>query len=224
MKNTWFTLILLTFSGAVLAQDGPYREGVHYEVIPQATGHQSDGAVEVTEAFSYLCNHCMTFEPYLESWKERMPEGVTFRRIPVEFGRAIWGLYARAYITASVLGIGDESHMAMMDALWKDRRQMRNMDELAEFYTRFGVEKDRFLATAESFAVNMRMKREQQQVREFGVNGTPSVIVNGKYRVSPGGANNSFEGLLEVVDHLVARELAAASAPAAEEGAEPATP
>jgi hypothetical protein len=48
-------------------------------------------------------------------------------------------------------------------------------------------------------------------VRDFGITGTPSVVVNGKYRVSPGGAINTFDGLLAVVDHLVAQELAAAA-------------
>lgn len=205
-----FTLMLLSFAGAVMAQDGPYREGVHYEVIPQAASFQPGDTVEVAEAFSYLCNHCNTFEPYIESWKERLPEGVTFRRLPVEFGRAIWGLYARAYITADVLGIAEQSHPALMEAIWTRRQQFRSMDELAEFHSGFGVGKDRFLATANSFAVDMRMKREQQQVRDFGITGTPSVVVNGKYRVSPGGAINTFDGLLAVVDHLVAQELAAA--------------
>lgn len=215
-----FTLMLLAVAAAgAMAQEGPYREGVHYEVIPQAASFQPGDTVEVAEAFSYLCNHCNTFEPYVQSWKERLPEGVTFRRLPVEFGRAIWGMYARAYITADVLGIADQSHPALMDAIWKNRRQMRSMDELAEFHSQFGVGKDRFLATANSFAVDMRMKREQQQVREFGITGTPSIVVNGKYRVSPGGAINTFDGLLAVVDHLVSQELAGAQPAAASTGA-----
>ena len=47
----------------------------------------------------------------------------------------------------------------MMDTLWNKRQQMRTMDELAEFYSQFRREKDRFMATANSFAVDMRMKK-----------------------------------------------------------------
>ncbi|MEJ2535036.1 MAG: thiol:disulfide interchange protein DsbA/DsbL, partial [Gammaproteobacteria bacterium] len=149
----FFTLMLLTLAaGGAMAQGSPYREGVHYEVIPQAASFQPGDTGEVAEAFSYLCNHCNTFEPYIESWKDRLPEGVTFRRLPVDFGRASWGMYARAYITADVLGIADQSHPALMDAIWKNRRQMRSLDELAVFHCQFGVEKYRFLATANSLA------------------------------------------------------------------------
>lgn len=198
---------LMLAPASLLAQDGNYVEGVHYNKIPQPEGTVRVDGVLVEEAFSYLCSHCNTFEPYLSSWKAKLPEGVQFKRLPVEFGRGIWGLYAKAYLTAAVLGIEDEGHMPMMDALWKERRQMRTLNELAEFYTQFGVEKDRFLATANSFAVDMSMKREQQKVRDYGIQGTPSVVVNGKYLVSAGGQVRSFQMLLDIVDHLVAAEL-----------------
>ena len=100
----------------------------------------------------------------------------------------------------------------MMDAIWKQKKQMRNMNELADFYAGFGVEKDKFLATAKSFAVDMQMRREQSQVREYGVTGTPTMVVNGKYRVSSGGAIGNFDIMLSVVDYLVAEELKAQSA------------
>ncbi len=212
MKRLILGLVLLASSGAALAQGDAFQEGVHYFPIdPPLTGQPVDG-VQVTEVFSYLCNHCATFEPYMQSWKTRMPEGVQLKRIPVEFGRAIWGLYARAYVTASVLGIADEAHVDLMDTIWKERKQMRSMEELAEFYTGYGAEKDKFLATSKSFAVDMRMRNEQNMVRQAGVSGTPSMIVNGKYRISAGGAVNNFDVMLDIVDHLVAMEQAAQTA------------
>lgn len=207
MKRT-ITLMMLCLAAmpALLwAQGEQFKEGEAYVVIEDTAGNRPIDGVEVTEVFSYLCNHCMTFEPYMQAWKGRMPEGVTLSRIPVEFGRSTWALYARAYVTASVMGIAEESHTAMMDALWKENRQMRNMDQLADFYAGFGVEKAQFLSTAQSFAVDMRMRREQQLARSWGVNATPTMIVNGKYRVT----GHDFEETLAVVDYLVARELAA---------------
>ena len=41
-------------------------------------------------------------------------------------------------------GIEDQSHPAMMDAIWKERKRFRSANQLAEFYTQFGLEKDRF--------------------------------------------------------------------------------
>jgi len=47
-------------------------------------------------------------------------------------------------------------------------------------------------------------------VQRYGVDGTPSMIVNGKYRVmSP--QQGGFKRMLEIVDALVAQEHAAAA-------------
>lgn len=203
-------LAMMAVTGQALAQ-GNYQEGRHYTLIDSDSAVKALDGVVVTEAFSYLCNHCMTFEPYAQSWVSRKPEGVEFQRIPVEFGRATWGLYARAYVAASVMGIADEAHVPMMDAIWKQKRQMRSMEELAEFYAGFGVDKDKFLATAKSFAVDMQMRREQSQIREYGVNATPTMVVNGKYKISSNADVSNFDVMLDVVDYLVALELEAQS-------------
>ncbi|MEJ8569526.1 thiol:disulfide interchange protein DsbA/DsbL [Elongatibacter sediminis] len=216
--------LLLLISGAVFGQSpsGTYQEGIHYSVIPDATV-KSDGPVEVVEAFSYLCTHCATFEPYVQSWKKRLPEHVEFKRIPVVFGRSSWELYARAYATAEMMGIADESHPAMMDKLWKERDVMRDMDALGDFYAEFGADPAEFKAMSESFAVDAKMRRDQRRVQNAGVRGTPSLIVNGKYLVAGNAAVANFDVMLDVVDYLVATEAAAmgATAEASAEGAEP---
>ncbi|MEM1411574.1 MAG: thiol:disulfide interchange protein DsbA/DsbL [Pseudomonadota bacterium] len=216
MKKLMLAVALLATSGVALAQDtvGQFQEGVHFfKIDPPLSGQPVDG-VQVTEVFSYLCNHCNTFEPYMQSWKDRKPEGVMFSRIPVEFGRAIWSLYARAYVTADLLGVAEEAHVAMMDAIWKDRQQMRSMEEIAVFYADYGVDPEKFVATSKSFAVDMRMKNEQRAVRDAGVGGTPAMIVGGKYRIAARGAVNNYDLLLQIVDALVAQikadEMAAA--------------
>lgn len=211
MTKMLLALTLLLTTGPVLAQDsvGEYKEGVHYFKIETPENYRPVDGVKVTEVFSYLCNHCATFEPYVQAWKIRQPETVEFTRIPVEFGRAIWAMYARAYVTANLLGAGEDAHVAMMDALWKEGDQMRSMDELADFYADFGIDPEQFLATAKSFAVDMRIKNEQKTVRQAGVSGTPSMLVNGKFRVSAGGAVTNFDTMLAIVDALVAEEQSA---------------
>ena len=213
---TLMTLALAGFSTVAMAQ---FEDGVHYFTLEQAASPSPDGKVEVTEAFSYLCNHCNTFEPFIQNWKSKMPEGVTFNRIPVVFGRQTWGLYAQGYVTAAEMGVADEAHVDLMNRIWKEQKPPRSLEQLADFYTAYGVDKETFLSTAESFSVDMRMRNEQKLVRDAGVNGTPSMLVNGKYRVAAGGAISNFDMMLAVVDFLVAQELAAQTAEAAPEAA-----
>jgi len=185
----------------------PYQKDLHYFLIegaPVTTG----GPMELVEAFSYLCSHCYTFEPYISAWKKRKPESVEFRRIPVVFGRGSWELYARGYVTAEMMNVGEEAHVAMMERLWKEKNTMRSIKELAEFYSQFGVDQEKFLATSGSFAVETRLKRDQQKIQSFGITGTPSLVLNGKYRIAGNAAVPSFEVMLDVVDYLIAAESA----------------
>jgi len=201
--------ILLLMSAPALAQNSKYQEGIHYFKIDQATAPAADGKVAVTEAFNYMCPHCNTFEPYISAWQEQKPEYVKFTRLPVIFGRRTWELYARAYVTADMMGIANEAHEPLMDALYKEKNIMRNMEELGEFYSNFGVTASAFVATSESFAVDAKMRKDQSLSQSYGVTGTPTVIVNGKYLVKGSEAVPNYDTLLDVVNTLVAREAAA---------------
>lgn len=185
----------------------PFQEGLHYFKIDQAPAVSSD-KVKVEEMFSYLCSHCNTFEPYVNSWAAKAPEYVDFKRIPVVFGRASWELYARGFITAEFMGVPEEAHMAMMDRLWKEKKMLRSLDQVADFYAQFGADKDKFLSTAQSFAVDGRLRKDQQLIKDYGITGTPSLVVAGKYRVAGSAALPSFEAMLECVDYLVQMEAA----------------
>ena len=103
-----------------------------------------------------------------------------------------------------MLGLGDDAHTAMMDKLWKEKDVMRSMEELAAFYGNFGVDSKTFLATSKSFAVDARMRKEQRLVQTYGVRATPTLVVNGKYRVAGSAAVPSYDVMLDVVDYLIA--------------------
>ena len=206
IQKVIIALSLLLGSQLAMAQLEPYQEGVHYFKINQVPADTGSDTVEVTELFSYGCSHCNTFEPYLQSWNETKPDNVKYNRIAVAFGRKAWEMMARAYITAEMLGIEDESHMAMMDAIWKEGKQFRKLDDLADFYTSFGIEKSAFLANYQSFAADSQLRKSQRDVSLFGITGTPSLVVNRKYRVQSSKDVGDFNAMLDVVDFLVSKE------------------
>ena len=210
-KGAGLCLALLMFSMASHAQGGgeagKYQEGLHYFLIEGAPVKSGDRMV-LEEAFSYLCTHCNTFDPYVESWKKRKPDNVEFRRIPVGFGRGSWELYARGYVTAQMMNVPDEAHLALMDRIWNKKDIIRNMEELAAFYSQFGLDKDKFLSTSRSFAVDSKLRRDQQLVQNYGIRGTPALVLNGKYRITGNAAVASYDTMFDVVDYLIAQEAA----------------
>ena len=209
IQKVFLALSLLLGSQVVMAQ---FQEGVHYFKIEQAAGTTVSDTIEVTELFSYACSHCNTFEPYMQSWNKSKAEYIKLNRLPVAFGRRAWELMARGYMTSEMMGIAEESHVAMMDAIWKEHKQFRSLDELADFYSQFGVEKDAYIAHFKSFAADSLMRKGQRDVQLFGIKGTPSLVVNRKYRIESNENVAGFEVMLKVADFLAEREHAAALA------------
>ena len=209
---TTIALLVFLWAGAAQAQQPKYQEGVHYFLIEQAGNEVPSANPVAMEFFSYLCSHCNTFEPYIENWRKTLPEQAEFKRIPVGFGRAQWELYSKAYIAAEMMGIAEQSHQVMFDELWKRQSIKRDLRDMGEFYSQFGVEANAFLATAQSFAVDAEMRKGQQLTRTYQIRATPSMVVSGKYRVTSGDNVPGFESILDVVSFLIDKELTAAAA------------
>jgi thiol:disulfide interchange protein DsbA len=210
LKRLGLLLAGLVAASAAFAADAPataasWEEGRNYFLVdppqPTATGDK----VEVLEVFSYACPHCAHFQPTAEEIKKSLPAGAVFVSMPAVFNPS-WEPYARAYYTAESLGVLDKTHQELFDALHRDHLPMRTIDDLAGFYAQHGVDKAKFLATAGSFEVESKLQRASQIVKADGVDGTPSVIVNGKYRVT-GTSAGGYPQMVEVVDYLVKKEL-----------------
>ncbi len=198
------TLMLATFSSSTIASE--FEEGRHFHAVGSPVSPPDD-RVEVIEAFAYPCPACRSFLPIINRWAEELPDNVTLSHLPVGLQPG-WEVFARVYYTADVLGLGKEAHEAMFVALHDERRQFRSIEDIAEVYTAFDVDAEEFVSTSQSFAVDGRMRRNRNEIMRFGVRGTPSMIVQGKWRLSPTDFN-SYEQMLAAVDYLIERELAA---------------
>jgi len=201
----FIALALALCAGPIAAQE--YEQGTHYERISGPDVADSDGTIEVVEVFSYMCPHCKNFSPHVSEWHENLPEQAEFRRIPVVF-RPSFEPFARAYYAADVLGILDQSHEALFSALHDERQPLRTLADLAEFHARFGVDAEEFESTAGSFPVESRVRMGNASVGKWRIQATPTLVINGKYRVSPW-RGSTFEDVLDVADYLIARELEA---------------
>jgi thiol:disulfide interchange protein DsbA len=177
--------------------------------VPTSTGSK----IEVVEVFSYACPHCAHFQTYVDELKSKLPANAQFVLLPAVFNAA-WEPFARAFYTAQALGLVDKTHQALFDALHRDHMPMRTLDDLSAFYAQHGVDKAKFMAASNSFEVESKLQRSAQLVKAYNVDGTPSIIVNGKYRVT-GASAGGYPQLIELVDWLVQKEIDAKSKPGA---------
>lgn len=186
-------------------------EGTDYSRIEPALPYAPQaGKVEVVEVFGYTCPHCASLEPLIDEWRAKQQADVSFQYLPAAFG-GFWTPYARAFFTAETMGLVDKTHEAMFKAVHIERTLPPSAEagpQIAQWYGSQGADADTFASTMDSFAVNAKIKRSQQLLQHWGIDGTPTMVVNGKYRVgatAAGGPN----GMLHTVDWLVAQERAA---------------
>ena len=175
--------------------------GKNYFVIDPAQPTASGDKVEVLEIFSYACIHCAHFQPYADEIKSKLPAYAKFDYMPAIFNEQ-WEAYARAFYTAQALGLLGKTHQSLFDAVHRDHRQFRSFDEIAAFYAEQGANLEQFKQTAASFEVESKLARSREMVPKLGVDGTPTLVIDGKYRLAAGSAGG-YPQLVELVNVLV---------------------
>jgi thiol:disulfide interchange protein DsbA len=203
-------------------------EGSNYFLIrPAQATAVAPGKIEVTEVFSYACPACNKFYPVANRLRAALPANAELDFVPAAFRPdEDWPMFQRAFCTAQLLGIDKQTHDAMFDAVWKtgelavmDARTRTpkvpapSIEDVAKFYARVaGVKAETFVATARSFGVDVKIRQADQLIMADQVDQTPTVIVNGKYRLTVPSAGGEDQ-LIELVQWLVAQQSAGAKAP-----------
>lgn len=199
------TMVLAAvFSVSALAAS--FEEEGAYETLSSPVRTESPGKIEVVEAFWYGCPHCYSFKPIVEAWADDLADDVAFSMLPAALGRS-WEPHALAFITLEAMGQLDDVHDELFKAVAGEHRPLNTPEALADFVAQYGVDKQEFLDNYNSFGVNARFQKAQAKIRGARITGVPTMLVNGKYKVS-GSTAGSHERVLEVVDYLIEKERA----------------
>ena len=201
LKYLAWVLLLLFFS---CAQAEEYVPGRHYEILDNPTITRNPSKVEVVEVFWFGCNHCYSLESYIQPWKKNLPNDVDFWKSHITWN-AQAETHARLFYSAKALGIEEKAIPAAFTAIWREGRNLLGNSEVEYFFKGFGVEKERYLSVSNSFGVNNAVKQANNRMRQWAVTGVPTIIVNGKYKVS-GTREIGTSKLLDVVDFLIEKE------------------
>jgi thiol:disulfide interchange protein DsbA len=173
--------------------------------------------------FSYGCPACNQFHPIVTQLAASLPANAVMAYLPASFiPQENWPMLQRAYFTARALGVADKCNDAMYDAVWKSGElsamnqagnglkphdALPTIADAAKVYTKCGADPKEFVAVANSFSINTQMKRADDLIKAYGVTGTPTLIVDGKYRFDVGNAGG-YPQTIELAKWLVAKEAA----------------
>jgi thiol:disulfide interchange protein DsbA len=174
IKQLFVVLALLCFSQANAAQFGTLNN-------PQPT--HSGNKIEVLEFFFYGCSHCYHLHPLLSEWEKKMPKDVELEFVPTVFNPG-WESMAYTYYALEGMGKQKQLHDALYKAWNVDNIDLSDKAAVTSFVGRYGVDSKTFGDTYQSFSVQSKVMRAQQMMVAYGIRGTPTLIVDGKYVVT----------------------------------------
>ncbi|MFC7301860.1 thiol:disulfide interchange protein DsbA/DsbL [Cognatiluteimonas weifangensis] len=196
-------LFLLLPLAAVAGTAAPAPvEGEDYVLIDDGRPYRPlDGKIEVVEVFGYWCPHCAEFQPQLAAWVRRLPTDVRFSYVPAVFDDS--DAFARGFFAAERAGAVARTHAGLYRAVHIDGLLARNatIDELAWYYGQQGLNAAQLKADMVGPEVQARMQAAREFALRSGVTGTPTLIVDGRYRITP----RTHADALRIAEQLIAR-------------------
>jgi thiol:disulfide interchange protein DsbA len=190
-------------AGSLLAQ--PFTEGEHFVALPEAGRFADLGdRISAWVYFMWSCLHCYELESALSDWIARVdPASVDATRVPV-----VWNeyaeLHARAFYTASLLGVSAPVSDAFFAAIHENGNYLDTRAAIQELFFELGIDPERFDATFDSERVDDLLRLARFSAAEAQIDATPTMVIGGIYKTSPAMAG-SQERMLEVADWLIDR-------------------
>lgn len=197
-----FVLGCLVLGQAAVAQE--FKEGVHYIKLDNPVPTSDKNKIEVLEFFWYGCGHCYHFEPLAKAWKSQQADDVVFVRSPAMWNKTMQA-HARLFYTVKLLNALDKVDDAIFAQLTKQQRSLESIDDQAAFVAKHGVDEKAFREMASQFGVDSLVRQADARARSVMIEGTPELLVNGKYRVTSRMAGSQAK-MLQVASYLVEQE------------------
>ncbi len=196
-------VFLFLFANSAFLQAADFNEGTHYKKLQQQPTDSAD-KIEVLEFFWYGCSHCFSFEPFIKSWEKTKPANVELVRVPAIF-RPDWEVQARAYYALSNMGVIEDVHGKIFEAINKGKKRLNKLELMADFVEKNGVDRKDFIKEYNSFSVDGMVRKAKKKQKAYKIQGVPAVAVNGKY-LTGGSMAGSYDNLIKVINHLIEKE------------------
>ena len=187
------------FAGAAAWAQAP---AAPYSMLtpPQAT--DGSGQIEVIEFFWYGCPHCYSIEPAVNAWLKSAPKDVVFKRVPA-YPSDAWGGMAVMYYTLEAMGLLEQYHSKVFDAMHKQNVNLANKGKRDEWLKANGIDPAKYAEVEKSFSVSTKVARARQMTQAYKVDSVPRFIVNGKY-VTSGEQAGGHEKIFPTIDQIIA--------------------
>lgn len=180
--------------------------GEGYELVKKPQSVPDNGDIYVEEFFWYGCPHCYYLEPQLQAWQKRQPKDVQLVRVPAVLNMH-WGRYAHVYYVIKGFDLLPQAHEAMFAQIHKAHVDMQQSDNLMAFFKGYGIDEERIKKAfdPENPSIHQALLQAVERVSAFEISSVPTLVVNGRYKVS-GKTVKNVDDVMLVVDELIKKE------------------
>jgi len=193
-------LALLALARRAAAQEVRARQNIEYRLIPVQPVETGE-RIEVIDFFWYGCPYCNDLQPTLEEWLKRKPDDVALRRVPAIL-RDSWAPHARIYYALELLGEVERLHLKVYEGYHVEQLHMSKPEVMEQWAAKHGIERQRWLDAYFSPETDVRIARAFQATKRYDVQGTPSLVVDGRYLTSSS-MTSTVRGVVTVLEDLV---------------------
>ena len=190
--------VLFSFAAAAAEEN---FEDASYTKVKGTYAHNT-----LTEYFSFFCGHCVRFQPMMHDLEKDFPE-VKFSRVHVAFlGGDLGTKMQSLYAFAEQKGIEDKFTDRMFEEVKKAQAagEHGKIDPL-EVFADLGITKDELDAGMDNLLTNSRVVQFDNMVKDQGIEGTPTLVVEGIYRINTDHVK-SYDYLKALIKYLQAKK------------------
>jgi len=187
MKKIFLALVGMVMAFSVSAAQ--FSDGAQYVTLDKTVANEP----QVLEFFSFYCPHCYQFEQVWhvsDNIRKNLPKDVKYAKYHVEFLGPLGKQLTQAWAVAIALGVEDKVSPLMFDAVQK-QQSVQNADDIRKVFIQAGVKGEDYDAALNSFVVKSLVVQQEKAAADLGLQGVPSVFVNGKYMVKNDGLDTS---------------------------------
>jgi thiol:disulfide interchange protein DsbA len=191
---------ILFFSVALMVCGSAFSavQGKNYTLLATAQTANTK-KIEVLEFFFYGCSHCYHLHGQLSTWEKSIPKDVELTYVPTAF-RDSWEPMARTFYAAQAIGALPKLHDALYQAWNVSNIDLSEEPKILDFVAQHGVDRAKFSASYNSFSIPGQVNRAKQMLRSYQIDGTPTLIVDGKYKITGLQPEDSIRVLNAVID------------------------
>ncbi|EEJ8283088.1 DsbA family protein [Salmonella enterica] len=193
LKKVLFPFLcgLLAMDVLSTAQAVELREGKHYTQLAEPVLD----APEVVEFFSFYCPPCYAFAGRYGVTRETekvLPVGARIVKYHVSMMGPLGKELTDAWSVARILGVESQVELPLFRAV-QEKRSINSKADIRQVFIDAGVPAEQYDMATNSLVTRATTATQVQAAEKFGVTGTPSLFVKGKYLVRNNGMDATTE-------------------------------